>query len=94
MRKNTQEKKYHLSEKDIQEIRKLRTDDPYTWTRKKLAEKFECSQFFVGMICEAPVEKKELERGKLEAIKERWGRRRRYARDDRGKRRELWARDA
>ena len=87
------EKKYHLTPKEIEEIRRLRTEDPWLWTRKKLAEKFECSQFFVGMVAEAPVEKKEYEKVKEEGVKERWGRRRRYAREDRGKRRELWAMD-
>ena len=87
------EKKYHLGEKEIEEIRRLRTQDPYKWTRKVLAEKFGCSQFFVGMVGEASGEKKEMEREKIEAIKERWGRRRRYAREDRSKRREMWGRD-
>lgn len=92
--RQTEEKKYHLSPKEIEEIRQLRSQDPFTWTRKKLAEKFVCSQFFVGMVCEASKERKEQQERILESVKEKWGRRRRYAREDRARRRELWARDA
>lgn len=45
------------------------------------------------MVAEAPHEKKAAEQRKLEEIQEKWGRRRRYAREDRGKRRELWGKD-
>lgn len=58
-----------------------------------MAQKFDCSQFFVGMVAEAPHGKKAAEQRKLEEIQEKWGRRRRYAREDRGKRRELWGKD-
>ena len=87
------EKKYHLREKDFEEIRKLRTENATKWTRSKLAEKFGCSQLFIGLVCQASKEKLEQDRKELERIKERWGRRRRYAREDRVKRRELWGRD-
>ncbi|MCJ1351661.1 MAG: hypothetical protein MMC33_001645 [Icmadophila ericetorum] len=88
------EKKYHLSAEQIEEIRKLRTDDPFTWTRAKLAEKFGCSQFFVGMVVEASKERKDWARQQLDNVKAKWGKRRKYAREDRAKRRELWAKDA
>lgn len=91
--RDTQEKKYHLTPKEIEEIRHLRTEDPFTWTRKKLAEKYVCSQFFVGMVCEASKERKEQQKQIMEHVKEKWGRRKRYAREDRAKRRELWGRD-
>jgi len=87
------EKKYHLREKEIEEIRRLRTEDPFKWTRTKLAEKFDCSQFFVGMVCPASKEKMDKHDEEIERIKAKWGRRKRYAREDRGKRRELWGRD-
>ncbi|KAL9136046.1 MAG: hypothetical protein Q9175_002755 [Cornicularia normoerica] len=87
------EKKYHLRQKEIDEIRRLRSQDPYKWTRAKLAEKFECSQFFVGMVAEATTEKKAAEQRRSEEIQEKWGRRKKYAREDRGKRRELWGKD-
>ena len=87
------EKKYHLREKEIEEIRRLRTEDPNKWTQNKLAEKFQCSQFFIGMVSKAPKERLERAEKELEKVKERWGKKRRYARDDRQKRRELWGRD-
>ncbi|KAL8950489.1 MAG: hypothetical protein Q9222_003478 [Ikaeria aurantiellina] len=87
------EKRYHLKETEITEIRRLREKDPFTWSRKKLAEKFDCSEFFVAMICEASPERKEQQRKALEDVKARWGTRRRHAREDRQKRRELWGRD-
>jgi hypothetical protein len=87
------EKKYHLTDAEISEIRSLRTQDPYTWTRVKLAEKFGCSQFFVGMVVKAKDRAKEVEAGHEEA-RQRWGVRRREAREDRGRRKEQWGRDA
>ncbi|KAG8529435.1 uncharacterized protein KY384_006072 [Bacidia gigantensis] len=92
-RKTQKQKKYHLTPKQIEEIRELRTKDPWKWTRKRLAERFDCSQFFVGIVAEAPTERKRSEMAKLEAVKERWGWRRRNAREERGKRQELWGMD-
>ncbi|KAL8714028.1 MAG: hypothetical protein Q9220_002174 [cf. Caloplaca sp. 1 TL-2023] len=87
------EKRYHLQEPEIAEIRRLREKDSLTWSRKKLAEKFDCSEFFVAMICEASPQRKEQQRKALEEVKARWGNRRRHAREDRQKRRDLWGRD-
>ena len=87
------EKKYHLDEAQVAEIRRLRTEDPFVWTRANLAAKFGCTQFFVGMVCEASKERKEQSRQTLENVKARWGKRRRYAREDRTKRRDSWGRD-
>lgn len=91
--RHPREKKYHLKPDDIEEIRRLRALDPFTNTRKKLSEKFGCSELFVGMICEASKERKEQQAKILENIKSRWGKRRTYAREDRQRRRELWGRD-
>jgi len=85
--------RHHLSEEDVAEIRRLRTTDPENWTRLKLARKFNCSSLFVGMCCEATKEKIEAEKAKLEALKARWGPKRRMAREDRFKRREAVYRD-
>jgi hypothetical protein len=87
------EKRYHLTEAEIAEIRDLRTKDPRTWTRVKLAEKFECSQFFVGMVVKAPQRAKQVER-LHEGARRRWGSKRRMAREDRVRRKESWGRDA
>lgn len=88
-----EEKRYHLKEEEITEIHRLRKEDPFTWSRKKLAQKFNCSEFFVAMICEASPERKAQQQRALDEIKARWGNRRRHAREDRQKRRALWGRD-
>ncbi|KAI7862871.1 mitochondrial ribosomal protein subunit L20-domain-containing protein [Spinellus fusiger] len=38
-----------LPESALDEMRQLRNSDPIHWTRKRLAEKFGCSELFVGM---------------------------------------------
>lgn len=86
------EKKYHLDEAQIAEIRKLRLGDPEKWTRVKLAEKFGCSQFFVGMVVKVP-EKAERVAAEHQAAREKWGKRRREAREERERRKVLWGRD-
>ena len=86
-------KTYHLTPEDFEEIRTLRGEDPWKWTRKRLAEKFNCSQFFVGMVAEASEKKKKYEQNALEKTKERWGQRKRAAREERVKRRALWGID-
>ncbi|OQN96707.1 hypothetical protein B0A48_17131 [Cryoendolithus antarcticus] len=87
------EKKYHLTQEQIAEIKRLRAEDPRTWTRVKLAEKFKCSQFFVSLCCCAPEIKEERDKA-LEAVKAKWGERKREAREDRQTRKEGWGRDA
>ena len=82
------EKTYHLNENDIAEIRRLRSQDPDTWTRVKLAEKFGCSQFFVGMVAKNE-DKAERVNREHEAARRKWGTRRREAREDRGRRKVL-----
>jgi hypothetical protein len=86
------EKKYHLTDVEIAEIRSLRSSNPDWWTRERLAEKFGCSQFFVGLVCKVPEKAKTVEQQHQEA-RERWGRRRREAKEDRNRRRETWGRD-
>lgn len=58
-----------------------------------LAQKFGCSQFFVGMVAKNEGRAAEVEREHQKA-RERWGERRRGAREDRARRKELWGRDA
>ena len=87
------EKKYHLTQEQVEEIRRLRKEDPKQWTRVRLAEKFECSQFFVSLCCCAPEIKAERDK-ELEQIKKRWGRRKTEAREERQERKKLWGRDA
>ena len=87
-----QPKKYHLTPEDMEEMRRLRATDPRTWTRAKLAEKFECSNLFVGFVCRSPEMKRENE-AKMAANRALWGNKKRKAMEDRRKRREMWGRD-
>lgn len=89
--KPVRQQKYHLTADDIAEIRRLRQEDPRTWTRVKLAEKFNCSQFFVSLCAQAPEIKAERD-VELEAVKSSWGRQKREAREDRQRRKQLWGR--
>ncbi|KAI9373222.1 mitochondrial ribosomal protein subunit L20-domain-containing protein [Aspergillus egyptiacus] len=91
--KSTTEKKYHLTPADVNEIRKLRLSDPMTWSRWKLAKRFDCSPLFIAMVCEASPQKKEIQKQVLEAVQSRWGAKRRMAREDRQLRKESWGRD-
>ncbi|OJJ43341.1 hypothetical protein ASPZODRAFT_169366 [Penicilliopsis zonata CBS 506.65] len=86
-------KKYHLKQSDIEEIRRLRLSDPMSWSRWKLAKRFECSPLFIAMVCEASPEKKEIQKKVLEAVQSRWGIKRRIAREDRQLRKETWGRE-
>lgn len=92
-RRSSGYQRHHLTEEDVKEIKRLRSSDPQTWTRAKLAKKYNCSSIFIGMCCEAPTEKVEAAKAQLEAVKARWGPKRRMAREDRVKRREAAYRD-
>lgn len=87
------EKKYHLKEEDIALIRQLRTEDPFKWTRPKLAEKFNCSQFFVGIVSETSKEVKEQQKQMMDSEQRNWSLRKQIERRDREKRRAYWGRD-
>ncbi|KAF2106129.1 mitochondrial ribosomal protein subunit L20-domain-containing protein, partial [Lophiotrema nucula] len=86
------EKKYHLTPEEVKEIQRLRQEDPVAWTRVRLAERFGCSQFFVGMVAKNEGAAERV-RAEQEKVMRRWGRVRRMAREDRGRRRESWGRD-
>jgi hypothetical protein len=82
-----------LSESDVAKIQRLRSEDPKTWTRVALAEKFGCSQFFVGMVAKNKVQAESVAR-RHEGAREKWGARRKIAKEDRERRKALWGRDA
>jgi hypothetical protein len=82
-----------LTQEDVEEIRRLRLEDPFVWTRPKLAARFGCSNYLVGVI------QKSEEAGratgeKLEGVRARWGPRKVRAKRDALRRKELWGRDA
>lgn len=88
--KKPHEKTYHLEQKDFDEIRALRSQEPSVWTRAKLAAKFGTSQFFIGMVCEASPERKAEMQSRLATIKGRWGQRKINARLEGKRRRAGW----
>jgi Mitochondrial ribosomal protein subunit L20 len=89
------EKRYHLTKEDMEEMRRLRREDPIEWSAKKLARKFDCSSLFVGFVTEGIAkEKREQQKRVTEVVKSRWGVKRRTAREDRALRKERWGRDA
>jgi len=91
--KEAQAKKYHLGPAEIGEMKKLREENPRYWSRTRLAKKFDCSAFFVSIA--AKNEEMGLEdRRRDEEARKRWGPRKRAAKNDRIRRRELWGRDA
>ncbi|KAK4148059.1 mitochondrial ribosomal protein subunit L20-domain-containing protein [Dichotomopilus funicola] len=77
---------HHLTKEDIEEMRRLRTEDPVTNSVLTLAKRFKCSKLFVLMVCQAPRGHKEKIDAQLTATKERWGPRRRAAREERAAR--------
>ncbi|KAA8904293.1 hypothetical protein TRICI_005519 [Trichomonascus ciferrii] len=89
-----QRKQYNLTEEDMIEIQRLRKEDPEKWTRKALAEKFNCSEFFISIASTPhPDRQKEMDR-RLDVIKSLWNESRYRARRDRERRKQLWLRDA
>jgi hypothetical protein len=97
VKRKTKVPHHHLSDADIAEIQRLKRTEPDAWSNLKLARKFNCSSMFIS-IClsqcghdDSAWQQKEKER--LEAIKERWGPRKRMAREDKQRRLEIALRD-
>ncbi|KAL7267058.1 hypothetical protein RUND412_010370 [Rhizina undulata] len=91
--KEPYEKKYHLTPEDFARMRSLRESDPKHWTRLRLAREFNCSSLFVGMVVQAKEGRLVQVKKEAEKVKEGWGERRRFARAERQKRRDIWGRD-
>jgi hypothetical protein len=86
MKYKGREPKYHLKPEHIQEMRRLRNEDPLKWSNAALAKKFECSRMFVLMAAPAPKEHLEWLKTVLEKKKARWGPIRTKAREERSRR--------
>lgn len=85
------EKKNILSQDQIEEMRRLRQEDPTTWTRKKLAKKFNCSELFVSIA--APLDKAtrlEKEKQQQQQSSGEEGYRRQMIKINRQRRRAMW----
>ncbi|KAL7926054.1 mitochondrial ribosomal protein subunit L20 domain-containing protein [Trichoderma austrokoningii] len=89
MRYKRREPKYNLSKEHIEEMRRLRAEDPLTWSVQRLARKFECSTVFVQMAAPAAPEHLKWLKAKMERKMERWGPKRTQAREDRKRRAEM-----
>ncbi|PHH81442.1 hypothetical protein CDD82_789 [Ophiocordyceps australis] len=89
MRYRRREQSYHLEEKEMKEMRRLRTEDPVKWSVGQLAKKFNCSPVFVSMVAPAPPGHLTWLREKLDRKMQRWGPMKTQAREDRRRRAEL-----
>ncbi|EHK39517.1 mitochondrial 54S ribosomal protein mL58 [Trichoderma atroviride] len=89
MRYKRRQPKYNLTKEHIEEMRRLRAEDPLAWSVQKLARKFECSTVFVQMAAPAPAEHLQWLKAKMEKKMERWGPKRTQAREDRKTRAEM-----
>ncbi|KAI0387105.1 mitochondrial ribosomal protein subunit L20-domain-containing protein [Hypomontagnella monticulosa] len=87
-------KKYNVTREQVDEMRRLRAEDPERWSVHRLAERYDCAPYFVMMCCRAAEEHQKRERARLDAIKARWGPIRSAAREERKKRKTLLLKDA
>jgi hypothetical protein len=62
-----------ITKAEVEEMRRLREEDPHKWNVAALSEKYAIPHIFVMMCCQAPKEKLEFERKKMELIRQRWG---------------------
>lgn len=87
--KPSRDKSYHLTKEDVEEMRRLRWEEPETWTMKKLAAKYKCSTKFVKIAARVTDEyKKKLEEGKRRRMAT-WGPRKMKAYREKGQRIEM-----
>lgn len=88
-----EEKSYHLTPEEVQEIIKLRQLDPEKYTRAVLAKKFGVSRLFVSLVSSASEERLQEMNSRLNIIQARWRKGRKEARMERVKRHQTWYRD-
>lgn len=75
--------RYNLTAKDMEEMRRLRSEDPITWSVGALARKFQCSTIIVRIAAPPPPGHKEWLRAKQERKESRWGPIKTKAREER-----------
>ncbi|KAF2675365.1 hypothetical protein BT63DRAFT_420560 [Microthyrium microscopicum] len=83
-----------LTQEEVEEVRRLRRDDPDNNSVNHLAYKFGCSDKLVKAIQSAPLRIKAAHIERREAAMNSWGPKKRKAWEDLQRRKELWARDA
>lgn len=83
-----------LGTKQIEEIRRLRQEDPEKYSRGKLANMFNCTTHFIAQVAALPPTKRKQftkrREKEHEKIREGWGERKTLFVDIRKKRREFW----
>lgn len=78
-----------VTKAEVEEMRALRASDPHKWSVRALSAKFDLPMGFVMACCQAPKEKIEFERRKMELIQKRWAPGKRKAMEDRKRRAEM-----
>lgn len=78
-----------ITREEVAEMRRLRSEDPHRWNVHNLSVKYDLPRGFVMACCQAPKEKIEFERRKMELIQARWGPAKKRAHEDRLRRREM-----
>jgi len=81
--------RHHLTKEDIEEMRRLRAEDPIKNSVLSLARRFNCSKLFVLMCCKTTPEHAKRIREREEKIRARWGPVKRAAREERQIRKEM-----
>lgn len=83
-----------ITPEHMEEIRRLRRENPVKYSRTKLAEMFNCTSSFIAQIAALrPSKRKEFRKERDEAhekIRQRWGEKKSLFVDIRKKRREFW----
>ncbi|CAI4045363.1 hypothetical protein SKDZ_11G2880 [Saccharomyces kudriavzevii ZP591] len=83
-------KKYHLGPQEVEEMQRLRHENPQKYTRKFLAAKYGVSPLFVSLVSRPSGQQLQNMEGRLQEIQSRWKDKRRVAREDRKRRKLLW----
>ncbi|KAJ4396521.1 hypothetical protein N0V93_000741 [Gnomoniopsis smithogilvyi] len=74
---------------EVEEMRALRASDPHKWSVRNLSAKFDLPMGFVMACCQAPKEKIEFEKRKMELTQKRWPPSKKKAMEERKKRAEM-----
>jgi hypothetical protein len=83
-----------VTHEQIQEIKRLRQEDPEKYSRARLARMFNCTSHFVAQVAALPPTQRKQFRKRRdeehEAVREGWGERKSLIAEIRKKRREFW----
>lgn len=92
--KEPQPGKPRLSDENIAEMQRLRALNPSYYTRKRLAEQFDCSPAFVGLVARLSTSDHRTVQRKLEKahadVRAQWGEKKLITREIRRRRKQFW----